>query len=298
MSELQTLVDCQRSLFIKGESGAAPVYMDDNGYPCMKIGEEELPLFTQDFLVSIVQPGSVQQNPELKPHKGKFNIAFGGDDSEFVDELWLMPITIINRGFTRFEGDYNNQQNPKRVCWSNNGLTHAPEVMHPYCAKCANPVIKDGIPYVDVVCPEAKYVEGQRSNCRQHINVAFFDIKREVPLRFSLHGTGMSAWSALTKDYVRTVNNARRKRINIGEYIIHATLDDQGTYYKPVFQFVQANPEIVGDHRKYQPIVSYYMMNLYNKPVEETQTANTRLAALPEETAIDVLDDECDEIQI
>lgn len=262
MSDFQVLAEHQRGMFLRGTQDVE-VYNDPSGYPCIMIDEKEIPLYNQDTPVSIVQPGSVQQNRELAPHKGKFHINFGGEDSEFVEELWLLPITVINRGFVKFAGDYNSQQTPQRLCWSNNGLVHEPDVPMPCSPKCAVLNMRDGVPTLKKVCPEAMYVEGQRSSCREFINVAFFDLKREVPVRFRLHGTAISSWYELSKDYTRTINNARRKRLNVGDYVIHATLEDNGTYYKPVFQFVYA-PEDIQTPSKYQPILHWYLTALYS----------------------------------
>lgn len=274
MSDYQILAEHQRAMFLKN-SPELSVQEDEYGYPCMELGEEVVPLYTADTQFTIVQPGSVQQDKNLAPHKGKFMIHHGGEENEFAPELWLLPITVVNRGFTKYIGDYNSQSPAQRECWSYNGFVHEPDVAQPYNDRCAVLEMRKGAPFLKAVCPAAQFVNGQRPLCRAHTTVAFFDLKRRIPLRFQFHGTALKSWSDLSADFERFKNSARRNGRNPNKFVLHATLEDQGTYYKPNFQFLYEAPEVVSDPVKYKNVLHWYLMTLYaNQPAAAEAQVN------------------------
>lgn len=249
------------------------VIAEDEGYS-MQLGEEVVPLMEMAFNVQIVQQGSVQANPALAGKANKFFIQIRSDDlanpdNIVVENLKLMPITLVRYSFRFFEGSYSNKpgDSNKLLCYSANGLV--PTVSSgAKNSRCGVMETKNGETYLKVVCPFATWSDNTKPQCAQYIDLAFLDIERKIPLVLSLHSTGLGAYHKLRRSYKTLKNVVRLKKKSINDYIIDLTLDTSNPMYcVPSFNLVEAGPEF--NISELIQLRNYYMSNLFNNPITE-----------------------------
>jgi len=268
MSDLQVLSDYQRGMFIRGNATLNTDF-DDEGWPVAVIGDERIPMVDTVFDLQIVQPGNVRNDKSLAKHVGELRIV---QLDEFREEGWFLPITIINYGFRKY-GEYTEGAENQLQCWSNDGLTPSVRVTMPCSGECAKLEVKNGTPYLNVTCPEAQWVDGKKPACSQNINVALLDLERLIPVRLSLHGTGLGAWNQLQRAYKNTRNIAKLKGKSINDYVLRITTDNEGTFVKPNMEFIEA-PERFGKTGRFRPILQHYLETLFTRPVRDLEAAS------------------------
>lgn len=268
MSDLQVLSDYQRGLFVRGNANLT-TEMDEDGWPVAVVGEDRIPLVDTVFDLQIIQPGNVRNDKSLAKHIGELKIV---QLDEFREEGWFLPITIINYGFRKY-GEYAEGADNQLQCWSNDGLQPSPRAEMPCSDECAKLEVKNGVPYLNVTCSEAQWLDGKKPSCAQYINVALLDLERLIPVRLSLHGTGLGAWNQLQRAYKNVRNIAKLKGKSINDYVLKITTDNEGTFVKPNMEFIEA-PEKFGKTSRFRPILQHYLETLFTRPIRDLEAAS------------------------
>lgn len=251
-----------------------------------KINGNSIPIIDAAFDLALVQPGSVQSNKELASKVGKLWMKMSADDSEFYDELYLIPICIIGYRRSKFTKFDNSTKASTPLCFSSNGLVPSPSMaVSPDCEQCATVAMVNGSYVMNAVCPSAVWKDGEKPACQLSVSVAFMTVGDCIPVIMNLHGVGMSAFNKLKRDSKKAKNIARIRHKSLDNYIIRLTTDNAGTYVAPVFSFVEA-PEEFGDIAPYKDIAIYFRNTLFTRASEEAQpqavTATTPIVAVEE----------------
>lgn len=261
------LLEAQHSRFIKNMEYDLPIAQTDDG-PVATVNGEEVPLLDIFFDLQIVQPGHVTQNKKLSSLVGKILVLYNKEepDSEYAEELYLIPITILGYGQRNF-GPYDTQEG-KLLCYSMDGVTPAERVTAPLHHVCAEVVFRNGEYIRNLVCPHATWSDDKKPDCRTVVSLAFLDMERKVPVRLQLHGTGIGAWNQLQKAYKQARNVARLRKKSINDCIIKLYIRNEGTYMVPEFK-VQEAPESLGRPIDWLPVCKYYMQTIFSRPTED-----------------------------
>ncbi|MGN1038864.1 MAG: hypothetical protein ACI4P0_05665 [Mailhella sp.] len=277
----------EQGVFCKPVAGIE-TFTDEFGGPATKVGDEDIALLDVAYRVGVVQPGTVmnnKDNKDLVKNKGKLSLTFGKDEAEYVDELWVKPVTIVSYGFSMFDKQFAQGDDNAPVCYSTNGLTPAQDVLDPMNPVCAESVLRNGIPAVSPVCPRAVWVKGGgKPQCQQRVTVGLFDLERKIPLILSLHGTGMAAWNSLCREYANLKNRCRWRRESMSSYALKITLEDRGTYYVPTFTLAIPPAEITDGAGKYDGVCAWYAGTVFARRQESAQSHAAQNDALPIET--------------
>ena len=235
------------------------------------LNEEEIPIHPKSYAVTLVQPGKVKTAAKYKTEKGKLFIE--GMDEGF-DELTLIPITVFGHGRTMYEGVYKEGEKSKRACFSYNAVRPSSYVVSPPAPVCAElTTAKDGTPYLKATCQMAVWTDGEKPACGEYVNVAFLAVELNcTPVHFQFQRTSMSAFKQFQDMYTSKKNAVRIRKQSIYDYAVKATVSDEGTYFKPVFELVHA-PEM--DLKQYLPICNYYLVNLYKEMAMKQESEDT-----------------------
>lgn len=260
------------ALVIPGDDGAS-----------MKVGDEIVPLLDSAFELMIVQPGHVQERKELKDMKGKILEIWEKDNPTeiAVDELTLLPITIVSQGFRNF-GAFGDGAK-ELICYSVDGVTPSQRVVMPLNSVCSELTLRNGEYVRQTVCPRALWQNNVKPECRAVVTLAFLDLERRCPVTLQLHGTGYGAWNALQRSWKQAKNVARLKGRSINDYVLKLRVKDEGTYYVPEFRVVV--DDSFGNPKEWLPVRKYYLENLFNRPPVENEagTANMKVENEPVE---------------
>lgn len=247
------------------------------------VGDEKVPVLDTLLDVNIVQPGSVKQNKALAPHVGKFLYP---DLEESFATLSLLPIKIMYRGRRLFppfgEGD------GELICSSNDGETPSDRILSPVAEECGRFVEKGGKLRFEPTCEQAKWSEDGKTRpaCGEVITVAFYDLSLKAPIRLQFRGTGISAWNAFLREFNKYKNIARLKGKKIYDYVIQASLENEGTYFKLSFKFQEA-PEMQAS--AFLPLLAWYKEHLLTRPDDSDAAAAGSSSTSAE---VDVTDDD------
>ena len=276
---LNALLESQRTRFIKDmEYDHTIVAQTDDG-PVAKLGDEELPLLDMAFDLQIVQPGHVSWNKNLANFVGKILVVYDSNDptAESASTLNLMPITIVRHGFKNFD-QYNDKDGDdanRLLCYSNDGVRPSTRVAMPMHSVCSELVLRNGKYVRNTVCPRAMWEGDNKPECREEIVLGLFDIERKVPVRLQLHGKALTAYNALQWAYRQARNVARLKKKSINDYIIRMTVENHGTYVKPVFKLMEPE-DTLPKPATFLPVCKYYLTTLFaRQTAAEEQPVST-----------------------
>lgn len=278
--QVSLMLKSQQNRFIKNmEYDPNLIQQTDEG-PVAFVEGEEIPILDMAFDVQIVQPGHVRANKELSSLIGKIVILLdpANPSDVAVDELTLMPVTIVNFGFRNF-GPFDEKASDddrKLLCYSFDGIVPSPRLPAPLNPVCAELALQNGEYHRRIVCPYATWNDDKKPDCRATVTLGFFDLERRIPLRISLHGTAFSAWNALQRAYKQAKNVARLKRKSINDYVIKMTVENFGTYVTPKFTLVESDGSF-GKPSEYLPICKYYMETVFSRIPDETPPAQDAL---------------------
>jgi len=239
--------------------------------PMMVINNEEIPVFDAILEVSPVQPGHVKKDKSLAKHIAEFNHI---DLKEFSEKLRLLPIAEGRRGRQLFS-EYDDGNN-ELLCYSVDGIKPSPKVESPMCEVCANVVEgKNGVPYYEPVCEQASWENG-KPECGDYLWVIFFDMDLKIPIKIRFKGIMLSAWNKFKRDYNKYKNIARLKRQSIYDYIIEATLENEGNYCSLNLELVESKENAP---KEYVPLMAWYLENLVKTDMakaEESEKENSQ----------------------
>ena len=255
--------------FISSASAPCEITTTPEGFSVAAIDGDLIPVASTDFSVSVIQPGSITDNPSMKPHKGKFYI---NNFDESTDVLRLVPITIVSRGRQYFEGQYKNKDDKgELICYSSNGVfpnDRAKSKINHVCAE--ESVGAKGFTFLKEVCPYATWGSEGKPKCSYTITAAFLDIDRKCPVVFQFKGTSVSVFNAFQREYAKQKDVAMFKGRSIYDQYIEMTLDDKGTYFALMMN-LKHDPELKPS--KFLPLCSHYLLSLYaeRKAQEQTQ---------------------------
>ncbi len=241
------------------------ITFDEDGDVAL-INGKKYPLLTDVFTIRIVQ-GSMSKDPKFKGHDGELYI---DGLEEFSTERILVPITVVRFMQAMYNGPYDPKKENKAVCYSFDGIAPSPKLYSPLSTVCGEIKYgKNGV-YQEPICPKAVWgPNGEKPECRKSIVLAFLDItdpELPFPLRMALRGSGYAAWTKLQRMYNRVQNVARLKRQNAYDYALRLTVEENETYYVPVFTPVydESKPS------KFIPMCAHYLTT-YIKPNEEKE---------------------------
>lgn len=226
--------------------------------PCVSLDGEDIPLVDVVFPITIVQPGhlTIKENKsKYTAHKGKF---YNEVLEESASELRLLPLAVLGHG-RRLYGPYD-PNNTDLLCYSLDGSSPADKVEYPISESCGTFSVTPRGEFFTAVCPKAVWVDGKKPECSESLTVAFFDIDNRVPVEMQLTGTQISAWNNFKKSYKQKKNAARIKKKSIHDFVILATIEDEGTYASIKFTLENMGDENPG---KYAPLMKYYWENLF-----------------------------------
>lgn len=233
-----------------------------------------IPIIDTAFDLALVQPGSVQSNKELAPKVGKLWMKLSAEDSEFYDELYLIPICIVGYRRSKFAKFDNSTKASAPLCYSSNGLLPSNSMsVAPDCNECATLEKVNGSYVMNAVCPSAMWKDGDKPACQLSMSVAFMTIGDCIPVIMNLHGVGMSAFNKLKRESKKAKNIARIRHKSLENYVIRLTTDNAGTYVSPVFSFVEAPAEF-GDIAPYRDIAVHFRNTLFTRATEEEKPAD------------------------
>lgn len=266
--QLSCLFESEKKRFVNTEYDRTLVVRNDDG-ASMVINGEDVPLLDAAFELLVVQPGHIAERKELKDVKGKILEIWNKDDPTeiAVDELTLLPITIVSQGFRNF-GTYGEGEKDL-VCYSVDGVVPSSKVPMPLNSVCSELTLRNGEYIRNVVCQYAQWQGNNKPQCRAVVTLAFFDLERKCPVTLQLHGTGYGAWTALQRSWKTAKNVARLKKKSINDYVLKLTVKDEGTYYVPEFRIVI--DDTFGDPKAYLPVRKYYLENLFARPVSDAE---------------------------
>ena len=261
------------SVAVYGEDGSEAVMINGNAYPIMDTY----------FELSLVQPGALRFNDKLKPeYVGKFwkKLSEEPSDEDIVDQLYLIPICVLNYSrskFAKFDG--NKTSTP--LCRSRDGMYPETGELTPDAPQCAKLVNNRLVP----LCPSAKKsASGEKAQCTLTVNVAFLDIQEGIPLFMRMRGTGMQAFIDLDKNMARARNVARIRHRNLDDYVVLLKGKHEGTYARLLASYVKA-PEEFGDMSTYRTLAAHYRAKLFNRAPQEEEPIDVEEATVIEEKA-------------
>lgn len=277
MEVLTALAEQDRRTFINPSTEFnLPTAISPDGETMAVIDGVEYPLVDKPFDLKIIQPGHVSKDKSLAPYVGKVKIE--GMD-EYRDTLKLLPITVVSRGRRMFSLYDPNSTDNSLICYSVNGVVPSEKVLAPMSTNCCRLVDRKGQSIRQATCPQAVWEDGKKPACSEVLTVAFLDLEWAEPVTLQLRGTGMGAWSALSREYATIRNVARLKRTSMRNYYIVLTCDNKGTYVTPKFQVLDGTAENLS---KFQPLVLHYLSTMFSKMQEDEPTET--LLSSPVET--------------
>jgi hypothetical protein len=242
--------------FVGKASTPVKIETDESG-PIAIIGEKTIPVIDSVFDVQVVQPGSIKQNKDLKPHLGKF---YFKDLETSKDVLLLLPLKELTPGRRLYPPFDSGEKD--LLCYSVNGETPSAKVEAPISERCGSFVQKGDVVRFEPHCPKAVWEDGKKPECSELKRAAFYDIETNMPLRMSFSGTGISAWNNFQKEYRKHKNIVRLQGKNLADYVLKVTLENEGTYYRLVFKFEEApalHPAL------YRGLMEWYVDNLFTR---------------------------------
>lgn len=203
------------------------------------LGDKAVNVVDQAFDCTLVQPGSVNQNPELKPYIGKF---YFNDLLEAAEELKFVTLKTLPSMWSLFQVPYKPKEKP--ICTGIDG--EFPDFLRssaPLPGPCGR-----------ATCPKANFHENVRPECRQTVPIIFFELNYNLLFKMNISGTGLSAWNTLSKQYTTANNRAIALNKPRSNYVVKATSDNKGTYVQLLLELVPFAEDVT----QYQQIISYY----------------------------------------
>ena len=265
--------------FVGKVSTPAVIEQDESG-PITVIDGKTVPVIDSVFDVQVVQPGSIKENKELKPHLGKFYFPDLEDSKEILMLLPLKELSPGRRLYPPFDSGVKDL-----LCYSTNGETPSAKVEAPICERCGDFVQKGDFVKFEPICPKAAWIDGKKPECSEVKRAAFYDIETGMPIRLQFSGTGISAWNQFQKEYRKHRNLVRLQGKNLADFVLKVTLDNEGTYYRYVFKFEEA-PDL--KPALYRGLMEWYIDNLFTRQeVQEEQTYSGTTGTIEGEVEID-----------
>jgi len=234
----------------------AVLAVDEEGFHKLSNGEQALITDTPHFY-NIVQPGSVKKNPALKKFKGKFMNAELGLDFEQKRFVYIGNFAEGRNHFPPFvEGD-----NSEPLCKSYDGIVPAFNAEQPGAALCSE------CPFGDLM-----WKDGNKPECAKYLELLLLDVDIKYPMVLPMKGTSLGAWNLFKKSItqkirlsnefnklvklgLKKVDNPPEGYVDVTTCVIQVTMSDEGTYYVPSFELVEA-PEL--DQQALLPLINHY----------------------------------------